>query len=444
MAIGTLALLGFSFYAAESFVTLFRERAISTEQEQTRQAVALARARLEAELFRNTYLSDSLANFITLNPRLTQTSWRSVAEKLLEKSEILRNVGIAPNDVISQVYPLEGNEKALGLDFRTLPEQMRTVQRARELQKVYVAGPVNLVQGGVALIARFPIFNDFPRNQDYWGSISVVMDFEKLLTNSGINAINGATVALRRESLQPGKLTAVYGDSAIFNHANINLPLNTPSGEWQLAAQYNLDTTPALKREVMMIRVIAIFATMLITTSILLLFRAYRYSRNAALVDELTGLPNRRYVMGRLHRLVSKGSKPANFAVLLIDLNRFKQVNDSLGHEAGDALLVHVAEHMERAVRAADIVARLGGDEFIVVLHRISEKHQAEAVIEKLQQHVESQPLDWHEEDIHPSISVGYAVCYGQDTSVKELLARADNMMYETKRERGKTIESWR
>ncbi|WP_116363924.1 diguanylate cyclase domain-containing protein [Parahaliea mediterranea] len=441
---GMFALVGFGIYAEESFVRLFRERAISLEREQTSQAVALARTRLEAEILRNTYLSDSLASFITMDPDLTENRWESVAARLFEKSDTLRNVGIAPDDVISRIYPIEGNEKALGLDFRTVPEQMRSIQRARESEDVYIAGPVELVQGGSAMIARFPIFRDFPNNRDYWGSVSVVMGFNNIIKASGLAAIKGASVALQRQDLETGQPVTIYGDASVFAEPDIQLPVNTPSDEWQLAARHHSSTAPGLNRAVAMIRGIALAVTALIITSIVLLFRAYRLSRNAALIDELTQIPNRRFVMAQLHSLVSGGAKPAKFTLLLIDLNRFKAVNDSLGHEAGDALLVHVARQLQQAVRSADTVARLGGDEFIVILHRVSERQQAEAIIEKIRRHLQASTLPWHDEVIHPSISIGYAACYGQDTSVKELLARADEMMYSTKRRQAEVISPWR
>ncbi|GAB3276901.1 diguanylate cyclase domain-containing protein [Parahaliea aestuarii] len=444
IGLGILALIGFGIYAEESFVRLFRERAIDLEREQAHQAIALARARLEAEMLRNTYLSDSLASFITMDPELSENRWKTVAEKLFEKSTTLRSVGIAPGDVISQIYPIEGNEKALGLDFRTVPEQMRSIQRARESEDVYIAGPVQLVQGGDALIARFPIFRDFPYNQNYWGSVSVVMGFQSIVEASGLAAIEGASVALRRADIESGEPVLIYGDESVFAAPDIELPVNTPSDVWQLAARYHDSDTPGLRGAVAFIRGIALAVTALIITSILLLFRAYRLSRNAALIDELTHIPNRRFVMAHLHRLISGGSRPAHFTLLLIDLNRFKEVNDNLGHEAGDALLVHVSRHLQQAVRTADIVARLGGDEFIVILHRVSEKPQAEAIVEKIRAHMHSSTLFWHGEKIQPSVSIGYALCYGQDTSVKELLARADEMMYRSKRERLEVISSWR
>ncbi|TXS95643.1 sensor domain-containing diguanylate cyclase [Parahaliea maris] len=448
IAAGIVALLGFGIYVEEVFVQLFRERAESLEREQTRQSVALSRARLEAELFRNTYLSDTLASFITMDPDLTASEWEAVAEKLFQKSDTLRNIGIAPGDVIAQIYPYEGNEKALGFDYRTAPEQMRSVRLAREMGSVYIAGPVALVQGGSALIARFPIFRDYPNTRDYWGTVSAVMNFDALLDNAGLNDLQGASIALSRagdgEHIASGEPTVIYGDPAVAQNADIQLPVNTPSGAWQLSARFDSLTTPSLQRAIAIIRTIALLVLTLIIASILLLLRAYHLSRQAALIDELTQVPNRRFIMGQLHRLVSGGSRPARFAVLLIDLNRFKEVNDTLGHEAGDALLVHVANALQRAVRAGDSVARLGGDEFIAVLHRVSEKQQAEAVIEKIRTSVESNTLVWHEDEITPSISIGYSLCHGQDTSVKELLAKADESMYRAKAARLDVISPWR
>ena len=166
-AIFTLfSLLYLSFAATAVYLVTdhFVQKQAEQAKDRLQQQLALVRSNIEAEVFRDTFLADSLATVVSIAPEFALTHWESVAEKLLSKARFVRNVGLAPDDVISRVYPLQGNEKAVGLDFRSRPEQYKTVLKARQSQQVVIAGPLELVQGGIALIARFPIFTNPPFN----------------------------------------------------------------------------------------------------------------------------------------------------------------------------------------------------------------------------------------------------------------------------------------
>jgi diguanylate cyclase (GGDEF)-like protein/PAS domain S-box-containing protein len=149
-----------------------------------------------------------------------------------------------------------------------------------------------------------------------------------------------------------------------------------------------------------------------------------------ALHDPLTGLANRALFTDRLEHAIARAARPATtVAVLVIDLDRFKDVNDSLGHEAGDALLAEVAARLERNSRAGDTVARLGGDEFAVLLEDISAAkavRAAELLLEAL-----ARPLTLHGRDMTPSAGVGIAFGSGEDAAT--LLRNADVAMYAAK-----------
>ena len=144
--------------ATDIIVGLLKEREQTKQNERLREVVSLAKSKLEAELFRDVFLADSLATVITIDPQIAIENWISLGKKLMGKSTHVRNVGIAPNDVILLNYPPKGNEKAIGLDFRTVPKQYRTVLKARQLQDVFLSGPLELVQvrdGGDCSIPRF-------------------------------------------------------------------------------------------------------------------------------------------------------------------------------------------------------------------------------------------------------------------------------------------------
>src|SRR6185436_12377233 len=117
--------------------------------------------------------------------------------------------------------------------------------------------------------------------------------------------------------------------------------------------------------------------------------------------DSLTGLPNREMFNGMLRRAIDSAARyQRQFALLFIDLDRFKVINDSLGHDAGDMLLVEIGGRLRRALRSGDVVARLGGDEFVVILEEAVERHEVERISGELLS-VLSQPLQLSGHECH-------------------------------------------
>lgn len=154
--------------------------------------------------------------------------------------------------------------------------------------------------------------------------------------------------------------------------------------------------------------------------------------RQLAYYDGLTGMPNRSLLQARADQAIASAARNnEHLAVLFIDLDRFKQVNDSLGHPAGDELLCQVAKRMQAGLKALDIAGRLSGDEFVVVLADC-DAERATDVVERLQALI-SQPMTIAQTQLSVSASVGIAVfpCDGRD--METLLHRADMAMYQAK-----------
>jgi diguanylate cyclase (GGDEF)-like protein len=159
--------------------------------------------------------------------------------------------------------------------------------------------------------------------------------------------------------------------------------------------------------------------------------------RRKAMHDPLTGLPNRAMFMEALDRAVHKARRRgARFSVVFIDLDHFKEINDSLGHQAGDQLLKVVAERLSGAVRAADLVARLAGDEFVVLIEEHGGPEEVMIVGQKVLGALQKPVmLDWRELEV--SGSVGIASFPEDGIDVSTLVRNADAAMYQAK-ERGR------
>jgi diguanylate cyclase (GGDEF)-like protein/PAS domain S-box-containing protein len=160
---------------------------------------------------------------------------------------------------------------------------------------------------------------------------------------------------------------------------------------------------------------------------------------NLAFYDTLTNLPNRRLLLDRLqHALATSARVGRKGAVLFIDLDNFKTLNDTLGHDKGDLLLQQVAQRLTSCVRKSDTVARLGGDEFVVILEDLSVQYldagaQTEAFGAKILLAL-NQPYQLAAHEYRSTPSIGATLFNGQDQGIEELLKQADIAMYESKK----------
>jgi diguanylate cyclase (GGDEF)-like protein/PAS domain S-box-containing protein len=170
-----------------------------------------------------------------------------------------------------------------------------------------------------------------------------------------------------------------------------------------------------------------------------------REIHHLAFFDALTRLPNRRLLHDRLqHALNACARNRSTGAVLFIDLDNFKTLNDTRGHAMGDLLLIEVAERLQTCIRTNDTVTRLGGDEFVVVLENLKEDPtqaaiEAELVGDKICQTL-SQPYFLVDLEYHNTCSIGIGLFHDASVTVDELLKRADTAMYESKRSGRNTV----
>jgi diguanylate cyclase (GGDEF)-like protein len=169
--------------------------------------------------------------------------------------------------------------------------------------------------------------------------------------------------------------------------------------------------------------------------------------RQQALFDPLTKLPNRRLLIDRLGLAMSASKRTGNHgALLFLDLDNFKPLNDTHGHEAGDLLLIEVANRIKHCLRESDTVARMGGDEFVVVLAQLDKdsdvsKQQAEKLAEKIRTELakayvfEIKNEDGTRKSIehHCSASIGVNMYIGEESLIDDVLRNADDAMYKAK-----------
>ena len=219
------------------FVTLVADFLASRWQREEQvnevtQQLGLLRSNLEFELYTNIELIRGAAAYISLNPDIDQPAFSRYVSRLLEQRNNIINIAGARDFVVNVIYPVEGNEKALGLDYRITEEERESVFTAADSGSPVLDGPVNLVQGGVGFIARLPVMNE----RGVWGIISVVLDYEGVLQDAGFTEQTQLDVAITGRD-EFGELVEIYRSKESAFNQPLKLSIQLPYGEWHLSAQ---------------------------------------------------------------------------------------------------------------------------------------------------------------------------------------------------------------
>ncbi|NVK54186.1 MAG: EAL domain-containing protein [Alteromonadaceae bacterium] len=192
------------------------------------------RAAIEYLINQNLELTQGIAAYISLYPELTQQAYANFAEQLMQGEHQVKNVSAAREMVITHMYPLSGNAEALGLDYRNNAAETDGVLQAIELNTTIITGPVNLVQGGIGLIARKPVYNQ--TTGQLWGLVSVVLDYPAIMAASGIYGQQNLNIAIRRETALGTKGEVFAGNPAIFASSPVRMSVQLPGGSWIMSA----------------------------------------------------------------------------------------------------------------------------------------------------------------------------------------------------------------
>jgi diguanylate cyclase (GGDEF)-like protein/PAS domain S-box-containing protein len=558
--------------------------------------MSVVRAKLEGAINANLQLVRGLNAAISRELDMDQERFSGLASVLFEEMTTqLRSIAVAPDFVIRMTYPLEGNERAIGLNYRTDPNQREAALRVEQTGAMVLAGPVDLVQGGQGFVGRFPIYAGDPPNRRLWGLVAAVIDVDRLYKDTGLlDADLPIRIGIVGKDALGGMGMQFFGEPEIFASDPVISEVVLPTGLWVMAAvpKSGWDVTPpnawnlrgfiallgalvvvpiilggrlmeerqntlrALRRreaelqklsrrlglaletsrvgvwefdietddltwddrmneiyglpsdggprlyhhwrdrlhpddferaaedfriaidvtgryhseyrivtpagEMRWVRAIGhvyespgetrkiVGVNWDVTEDVLLnenLKQANRLSeaRNAeleatkariehnSLHDSLTGLPNRRYLDEVLRRFASEcAADGSHLALLHIDLDRFKQINDTLGHAAGDAMLKHASAVLKANIRSQDFLARIGGDEFVVVSAGTGENAVLAGLAERIITTMR-QPVTYQGHECRFGVSVGIAVEAGAQVDPSRVLINADIALYRAK-----------
>ncbi|HEV7275908.1 MAG TPA: EAL domain-containing protein [Devosiaceae bacterium] len=558
--------------------------------------LSLIRAKLEGNINGNLQLVRGLVAAISTEPEMSQARFEELASRLLDTNSQIASLAVAPDLVVRMVYPLAGNERALGLDYRQNVLQRDAALRSLETGAMVLAGPVELVQGGTGFVGRFPVYLEQGSRRIPWGLVAVVVDAERLYRDSGLTDEDlPIAVAITGKDALGKDGTQFFGDAGILASDPVEADVIFPSGSWRLAAvpsggwegtapnagmlraatvlfgllvvlpifvgtrlveerqqhiralgsrekelqilsrrlglaletsqvgvfeydlesgdlfwdsrmneiygmpadggardythwrarlhpddtdratedfrhavevsgsydsEYRIITEAGESRNIRALGTVYrdpgtsakivgvnwdVSADVALNESLLQANRQMD-ARNAeleaakariehnALHDSLTGLPNRRFLDDFLNRCAARCAvDEQRLALLHVDLDRFKQINDTLGHAAGDAMLVHASGVLQATVREDDFVARIGGDEFLVVVRSSGGADAELATIAERVVGQMRQPVAYEGHECRFGVSVGIASASGGEIDAKRLLMNADIALYRAK-----------
>ncbi|WP_417693880.1 diguanylate cyclase domain-containing protein [Roseibium sp.] len=416
---------------------LVADGAKGRQEQQVLAELSKIRARLEGRLLETAALGDGLKSYVSRHVDLSEDDFEFLGANLLDANKNLRSIGLAHGNVLQHIYPLEGNEAAIGVDYRKVPGQWPDIERAMLERKTIVSGPVDLVQGGRALLVRVPIFSPRYSGQPipewaYWGVATLVLDEARVFASAGlINSYDDFSVGLTfaDAALQPG--AHIFGRRFDGSTDALSLPVDVPGADgWVLNARPKVTGLGGYNREVWLNGLVGVgISLMRAGVVFLVLYQLFRV-RSLALHDALTGLPNRRLLDQRMEQLVTQEERGGGgFEIVFVDLDGFKPINDTYGHGIGDLLLSEVGRRLCKFAKPGDTVARIGGDEFIIMVSETMPEDARKAYCTSLDAYLDD-VIEVSGISLVVRASVGHASYPDDAETISELRRVADTRMY--------------
>ncbi len=383
---------------------------------------------LENEIHNAIVYTDFFSIIILHNPDIKQNLLEVYSYLALKHNKNIVSVQFAPNAVVQTVYPIETNKAAIGHDLLADPERIESTQKAIDKRTSVLQGPVLAKQGGHLLFSRKAIFIEKDGADTFWGLAVVAVDFDKLIDKyrNNLNDVN-YLFALRSNNNTMQKY--LYGDIDIFEKNSIIKSIKLPEATWELA----IYPKAGWKNEKSIFKYLNNFIYLIFLIIFYLFYLAiknYLEKISSLNKDPLTQTLNKNAIRDIVNKKIQ--NKNNSFAFLVIDVNDFKDINDTLGHYIGDCVLIEISSRLSITLRDGDYLSRFGGDEYIVILNNLKKDISLTKIIKRMAEEI-AKPMLIDQHSLQVSISIGYAVFPNEAKSYNELYQIADKKMYEYK-----------
>lgn len=222
-----------SWYFYQMTETIYNEK----EKFRALKELSDIRGKLEHSINSTFLLVNGFVAYVTLNPNMSQKEFDTFSNELIKASSHIRNITLAPNNIIKYVYPLKNNEAVLGLNLAELSVQKESIEKMIQDRKTVISGPVDLVQGGKAFINRTPIFI----NDRYWGMTSIPINMQSIFEYAQLKTrVGDLDFALRGKDGLGENGEVFFGDATIFTKKDTQiLNILLVNGSWQLGVHFN-------------------------------------------------------------------------------------------------------------------------------------------------------------------------------------------------------------
>lgn len=414
-----------------------QQKVVEAERFQLLQQISRYSATLEGVLRTAVVVTESVRNEIRLNPNQPLNTLEQRLALLLADFPLFRSLAVAPDLVIRYVYPLQGNEAALNVDYRQLPDQISAIEATIRQRETLMAGPVRLLQGGTGLVIRSPVF---VADQQLWGVIAAVIPLDRLLAVTELAQLQQRYyVGISGKDGNSSDQAIFWGDAVLDGLPAVFAIVNVPGGQWHLKAfprqtvsWWHPDLQP------LWLVVTLLISGLCAGTYWLLRLASQRQQALQAVAyqasfDPLTGLANRAVLLAELNQLLKKSAGgQQQIAVFSLDLDEFKQINESLGHLVGDQLLQQVARRLDLLTERPVLLARSGGDEFVLLYQLDGTELQLETRCRAILQ-LFSEHFLFEDRVLSISTSIGVALFPADGSTASDLLKHAERAMYEAK-----------
>ena len=264
-----IALVTFAILVAGivSYSNYKEDRFHKDEKNRLFELLMTKKIRLEKALYSRIYYTRSVAAYVSLRPDISISEYNNLAQQLINNDSVISTMGLSKDCIITDIYPREGHEAAIGLNLLAHPERKEIVQSTIRTHKTFIAGPVELVEGGIAFISYTPIFDKTVKSKDvFWGVTDIVIYQDKLLEQATLKeSESGFLFALRGTNGTGNKGAIWWGNEKVFERNPITVDIDLPTGSWVLAAVPDSGWPSFIKEELLIIlSSISLFISILI------------------------------------------------------------------------------------------------------------------------------------------------------------------------------------
>jgi diguanylate cyclase (GGDEF)-like protein len=407
----------------------------------------VTKLRIEQQMFENTHrLNETISKLlyktqslsaIIIQGKGSMGSFDIIAPTIVDDPAI-QNVLLAPDGIVTKIYPMHGNEDLLGWNYFGEGVGNKEAVAARELGELVLGGPIDIDHGKKALVGRLPIYIDTPdENQKFWGLVSVTLKLSQIVEKAEFEVFSTLGYDYELWRINPDtnekQVIASRNGSAKPDSRYIERPVQILNAEWYIRV------APILPWYTYPENIALVIAGFCISLIVLFVMQNNYELKNMqsvfelmAITDPLTGIFNRRHFLDIARISIEKARRlKEDCYFIMFDIDRFKNVNDTYGHQIGDKVLMEITARIKTHIRPYDLFARYGGEEFIIFTAGISQSEVCD-MAERLRVSLCGRKYEY--DDVSFDSSASFGISQMLDYNIDKAIKQSDEALYAAKR----------